>query len=98
MFSMFSWGDYGVFVVSCLSLLLNSFFPVGLSTRDVHQSIWSEIGEALGHPNSEKCLRMSAEGYRWNTTPCDSQTFFVFEKGNNLRLVPVLVRLQIKVL
>ena len=84
--------------MSCLSLLLNSFFPVGLSTRDVHQSIWSEIGEALGLPHSEKCLRMSAEGYRWNTTPCDCQTFFVFEKGNNLRLVPALVRLQIKVL
>ena len=84
--------------MSCLSLLLNSFFPVGLSTRDVHQSIWSEIGEALGLPHSEKCLRMSAEGYRWNTTPCDSQTFFVFEKGNNLRLVPAPVRLQIKVL
>ena len=84
--------------MSCLSLLLNSFFPVGLSTRDFHQSLWSEIGEALGLPHSEKCLRMSAEGYRWNTTPCDSQTFFVFEKGNNLRLVPAPVRLQIKVL
>ena len=84
--------------MSCLSLILNSFFPVGLSTRDVHQSIWSEIGEVLGRPNSENCLRMNAGGYRWNTTTCDSQTFFVFEKGNNLRLVPALVRLKIKVL